>query len=165
MDWYTSPGLILLASAGSALLSFLVMILLPAFIIRASLGGKRNMPLRKPLRAAIVCVLVGGIAMFLAIMEFGHFEGYWLGWGLIFYAVGVVAATPFVALIFARRLKQALPYVAICLICQALTLILIVSSLFPMLSFSEGLQYFYLACIAALPLTWVHRRVRPETTT
>jgi hypothetical protein len=143
---------------------FLVMILLPAFIIRAMLGGKRNMPLRKPLRAAIVSALVGGIAMYLAIMFLGHRRDYWPGWGLIFYAVGVVAAAPLSGLIFGFRWNQTYRLTAIYLVCQVLTLILIASAIIPWFALVDVPTYFYIACIVVLPLTWVHRRGRPGTT-
>jgi hypothetical protein len=164
MDWYTSPVLITLATVGSALFLFLVMIVTPAFIIRAILGGKAKMPLRKPLRAAIVCALAGGAAMILTILQWGHRRSYWPGWGVMAYAVGVIVAIPLLAAIFGLRLKPTYRLTAVCLICQILPLILMASSLIPMFSTTEGLTYFYCACLAVLAFTWIRRSDGPGKT-
>jgi len=164
MDWdyslWTNP----LVSIGFTLVLFLVMILAPAFVIRANAGGKSNMPLRKPLRGALVCALAGGIAMYLTIMTWGDSRSYWVGWGLVGYAVGVLVATPLLALILGCPMAQTYKHTAVCLVGQVLPLIVIASSLFAELSFGMALQYLFLVCIIVLPLTWVRRRGGGEST-
>ena len=157
MDFNSTMSSYELVAAAAGLIMFLAMILAPAFIIRAILGGKAKASLHKPLRGGIVCVFFGSIAMYFAIMGWGHSRSYWPGWSVISYAVGMIVAIPFLGLIFRSPWKRTLRLAAIYIACQVLVLAVMALDLTPLFSMADGYMFFVGACLAVLPFTWIIR--------
>jgi hypothetical protein len=134
----------------------------PALFNRSLSGTGREKILRFGIRAAIFLDLAGGVAMYLGIMTWGHRRSYWTGWGVIFSAVGILAALPLVKLVLRCPWRRALRFTLIVLAGQVLILIMMLSSLFLELALGQGFWIHYLICLAVLPFTWLPGPPQPK---